>query len=217
MGGMAWHWMCPAVLESLRPPHAPRVQGRGLRAGDPRLSPPSGGFGCGVVCPAVFGMWVGGSVEGGRGGGSGAVVWVGAECLSHAAPPALMGVAFGRPPTVRVGGLMMCEMVTQGLGSGSLSATPEWGAAVFGLVVLVDLPRGRTSLVCAWGGGWHKALVLVCWRRLLASRHCFRVLSWGGLGVWSLVRLFPHEVCGLGGLEQHQQTTRTRAQASRPF
>ena len=27
------------------------------------------------------------------------------------------------------------------------------------------------------GGGWHKALVLVCWRRLLASRHCVWVLS----------------------------------------
>ena len=27
------------------------------------------------------------------------------------------------------------------------------------------------------GGVWHKALVLVCWRRLLASRHCVCVLS----------------------------------------
>ena len=26
-------------------------------------------------------------------------------------------------------------------------------------------------------GGWHKALVLVCWRRLLASRHWVWVLS----------------------------------------
>ena len=27
------------------------------------------------------------------------------------------------------------------------------------------------------GGVWHRALVLVCWRRLLASRHCVWVLS----------------------------------------
>ena len=38
----------------------------------------------------------------------------------------------------------------------------------------------HSSLVTLGGGGpggvWHKAMVLVCWRRLLASRHCVCVL-----------------------------------------
>ena len=44
-----------------------------------------------------------------------------------------------------------------------------------------DIPQASADIF--WvsanmgGGGWHKALVLVCWQCLLASRHCVWVLS----------------------------------------